>query len=403
LRILFVTQVFYPDTVAVSQHLWDLARHLKKGGHVVSVYSSMYPYENKGVRYPKCEIIDGINIYRLNQSKLGKANIVFRIIDFVSFNLNTSFKLFFTNKKQFDVVLGTTVPPLLPFIVATICKIKHIPFYYWVMDLQPELSIASELIKQKSLIAKFFTKIGNYSVKNSSKLFSLDKYMTQYLVSRGAEPTNIFTIPVWPVVEQLYKGGREENPFRIEHNFTDKIVIMYSGNHAYVHPLNTLLEAAKILKNDKRFIFVFIGEGVRKNDVAHFKETNKLTNIIQLPFQPRTNIHLSLGSADIQVVIMGERLVGFTHPNKIYGALFIGKPIIYIGPEQSHITDIIQDLKGNISVKHGESVKLAEALACFAFLDQDKRDEIGERNFLFAQQHLNPENLKNKMLLAIEK
>ncbi len=125
-----------------------------------------------------------------------------------------------------------------------------------------------------------------------------------------------------------------ENPFRIENNFGDKIVVMYSGNHAYVHPLDTLLNVAKQLKNDKRFLFVFVGGGVRKKDVTDYKSLHHLQNIIQLPFQPRENIHNSLGSSDIQVVIMGENQVGFTHPNKIYGAMFVGKPILYIG--QNH-------------------------------------------------------------------
>ena len=108
---------------------------------------------------------------------------------------------------------------------------------------------------------------------------------------------------------------------------------MYSGNHSYVHPLDTLLESAKILKDNSKFLFVFIGEGVRKKDVSNFIKKNKLNNILQLPFQPRSNIHISLSSADIQVVIMGNNLVGYTHPNKIYGGLYIGRTILYIGPK----------------------------------------------------------------------
>lgn len=51
MQILLITQVFYPDTVSVSQHLWDLANHLHMNGHNVIVYSSKYPHENKDVEY----------------------------------------------------------------------------------------------------------------------------------------------------------------------------------------------------------------------------------------------------------------------------------------------------------------------------------------------------------------
>lgn len=402
MKILFITQVFYPDTVSVSQHLWDLAAHLQKNGHEVSVFTSKYPYEEKNTKYSDFEVIDGIRIYRISQSKLGKGNPLFRIIDFFSFSFNIGVKLLFVKKDKYDIILGTTVPPLLSFLGVLISKFNKIPFYYWVMDLQPELSIASHLIKKGSLAAKFFTIIGNYSIKKSKKIISLDRFMSAYLIGRGAEKKNIFTIPVWPVIDQLYVGEKEENPFRIENNFGNKIVIMYSGNHAYVHPLDTLLNVTKLLEKDNRFLFVFVGGGVRKKNVSDFKLKNKLENIIQLPFQPRENIHNSLGASDIQVVIMGENQVGFTHPNKIYGAMFVGKPVLYIGPKQSHVTEIISDLNGNIIANHNDENTIVNGLLEFANLNDSQKEEIGMNNLKYVNANFSPTILKDKMLKAIE-
>lgn len=401
MKILLITQVFYPDTVSVSQHLWDLAEHLQKNEHEVSVFTSKYPYEEKNTKYSDFEVINGINIYRISQSKLGKGSPFFRIIDFFTFSFNISIKLLFVKKDKYDIILGTTVPPLLSFLGILVSKINKIPFYYWVMDLQPELSIASHLIKKDSLAAKFFTLIGNYSIKKSKKIISLDKFMTEYLIGRGAKPFDVFTIPVWPVIDKIYEGKREENPFRSENNFGNKIVVMYSGNHAYVHPLGTLLNVAKLLENDNRFLFVFIGGGVRKKDVSDFKFKNNLDNIIQLPFQPRENIHNSLGSSDIQVVIMGNGQVGFTHPNKIYGAMFVGKPILYIGPKQSHVTEIISNLKGNILADHNEESSIMNDLLDFANLNDSQKEIIGLNNLKYVNDNFSPTILKNKMLEAI--
>ena len=177
---------------------------------------------------------------------------------------------------------------------------------------------------------------------------------------------------------------------------------MYSGNHAYVHPLDTLLAAALDLKDDSQFLFVFIGGGVRKKDVSNFKNKHNLSNIIQLPYQPRNTIHLSLGSADLQVVIMGNGQVGFTHPNKIYGSLFIGKPIIYIGPSPSHITDILNNLTGNIHVAHGESQRLVVELKKFACNSEANNQDIGKLNRSFTEVHYNPDKLKEEMVTIIE-
>jgi colanic acid biosynthesis glycosyl transferase WcaI len=120
----------------------------------------------------------------------------------------------------------------------------------------------------------------------------LDDYMKSYIQSKGLLKHSIKTVPVWPVLTQSYDGNRNENPFKIEQNFGDKIVIMYSGNHSFVHTLDTLLESAEQLKNNPNFLFVFIGEGTQKNKVTEFKQ--RCQNIIQLPYQPKENIHLSL-------------------------------------------------------------------------------------------------------------
>lgn len=400
MRFLIISQVFYPDTVSVSQHISDLAFKLKDEGHSVNVLTSIYPYEEKNITYKSKESIKGVDVERLYQSSFGKKYIFSRIIDFFTFYCAISLKLFFLNKNKYDVILGTTVPPLLSFVGVIIAKWKKVKFVYWVMDLQPELSISSGLIKQDSPIAYLFTFLGNYIIKHSTKVISLDRFMTNYLQSRGAN-YNISTIPVWPVIDEVYRGSRMSNPFRLDNNFGERIVIMYSGNHAYVHPLDTLLETAFRLKDNLNFLFVFVGGGVRKKDVTEFKNKYQLNNIIQLPFQPRENIHNSLGSSDIQVVILGDGQVGFTHPNKVYGALFIGKPILYIGPKQSHVGDIIEKLSSNIFVKHGEVDKLVNELIQFSDSKMDRLEKIGSENKKFAELNFHPEILKNKMVEAL--
>lgn len=397
MKILLISQVFYPDSVSVSQHLTDLSISLANNGHEVSVYSSNYPYESKKNKFSSKENFKGINIFRVKQTGFGKGNTIYRLIDFFTFYISILFKLLSIKNRQFDIVIGTSVPPMLAVVGVFISKIKSIKFYYWVMDLQPELSISSGLIKKDSFLAKVLTYFGNYSIRNSKKIFSMDSYMSKYLIERGAKKNQIYTSPPWPVLSEVYHGSRSDNPFRIKYNFEDKIVIMYSGNHAFVHPLDTILNTARILSKYDKFLFVFIGEGVRKIDVTNYKNKYQLKNIVQIPFQPRENIHLSLGSSDLQVVIMGNNQIGFTHPNKIYGGMFIGKPIIYIGPAKSHVTDVLEQVYGNIIVDHNESKKLVNKILEFSKLNPDSQKKIGENNRTFANLNYAPEKLKAGM------
>ena len=402
MKVLIISQAFWPDTASVAQHMTDLAEEMVKKGHVIDVFSSRHAYENNKDVFRADEVHQGISIRRIRTTGFGKGMVIGRLSDFFSFNALLFFRLMKIGKGQFDLVLCTTSPPLVAYIALRAARYRKIPFCYWAMDLQPELSIASGLIKDGSLSARALTRIGNFIIKRSSFIFALDKYMKDYLTRRGAVAENVHVVPVWPVMEKVYEGGRSENSFRIQNNFGNKTVIMYSGNHSYVHPLDTLLQAALNLRQEEDFLFVFIGGGVRKKDVTAFKEQHRLENIIQLPYQPRNNIHNSLGAADIQVVIMGDGQVGFTHPNKVYGAMFIGKPVLYIGPFPSHITDILATLKGNLSAEHGDAGTLTGQLLQFGQFSQEEREEIGNRNREYARRHFYPSVLKDQMLDILE-
>lgn len=115
-------------------------------------------------------------------------------------------------------------------------------------------------MKEGSSMAQTIQKRGDYIFRNSDRKV-------------------IEVIPIWPVMESVYEGKREDNPFRQENGFVDRIVIMYSGNHSVMHSLMTLLEAAVRLKDDKRFLFVHIGSGVRLQEVHDYKEKYGLDNV----------------------------------------------------------------------------------------------------------------------------
>lgn len=402
MKILVLTQVYWPDTVATAQHLADICTDLSKSGHQVTVWTSRFAYEDTSEKYPAKESHQGVQVVRLRNTGFGKATVFGRLSDFFTFNLLILLKLLFVGRRQYDMILGMTSPPLVSWMGCLAARWKNIRFCYWTMDLQPELAIQSGMIKEGSLIARCLTLMGTMIFKHADRIVALDRFMAQHCIQSGADPESTVVVPVWPVMSQRYTGTRDENPFRISQDLGDRFVIMYSGNHSYVHPLDTLLKSAFELRDRDDILFVFIGGGVRKRDVADFRQNHRLRNIIQLPYQPRDQIHFSLGSADLQVVIMGEGQVGYTHPNKVYGAMFLAKPILYIGPSPSHITEILDHCPGNISVEHGESKQLTQAIIDFKKLGQEKIDEISMANWEYAQQHFHPDALRASMKREIE-
>jgi hypothetical protein len=78
-----------------------------------------------------------------------------------------------------------------------------------------------------------------------------------------------------------------------------------------------------------------------------------LRNVLCLPYQPIDKLSGSLSAADLHVVVMGDQYVGIVHPCKIYNVLAVKKPFLYIGPNESHVTDIIEQCSAYVS-SHGD-------------------------------------------------
>lgn len=382
MRILIVNQVFYPDEVAVSQVLTDLAEDCAAEGHRVSVIAGRRDYENPGTAYPARDSYKNIVIRRISSTAFPKSSKLGRLINFITFNVSLFFVLASIKKKDFDCILGSTVPPMIAVITSIWAKIKGLPFVFWVMDLQPDEAIAAGYLKTGSIVAQVMDFIGKIPLRSAKTIIVLDGYMKEKLVNKGVAPGRINVCAVWPVQESAVNTISDGSKFRKDHGFNDKFVVMYSGNHSICHPLETLLGAADLLRDDPRFLFVFIGGGVRAKEVSE-RINNGAANIRQLPFQPRSMLAESLCSADVHAVIMGNEYVGIVHPCKIYGTMACGRPTVFIGPERSHVADLVRESNSGFIVTHGDGEGLADILNKMAAMPRSERAAIGARGRAF--------------------
>jgi glycosyltransferase involved in cell wall biosynthesis len=232
-------------------------------------------------------------------------------------------------------------------------------------------------IKPTSPIARILEFVNRIILKNSALIVALDRFMADRLRSRGVPDSKMLVMPPWPHEEHLEPLAHEVNPFRKKHNLAGKFVIMYSGNHSPANPLRTLLDATLAFKDDRAMRFLFIGGGLGKKEVeAHIRDHN-LTNVISLPYQPMDQLRYSLSAADVHVVSLGDQMVGIVHPCKIYGAMAVGRPILFFGPRPSHISDILDASEIGLHVFHGDTDAAIRAIKDLRALPPSQLAEMG--------------------------
>ena len=357
MKVLLLNQCFYPDVVATAQYLTDLARELSVRGHEVTVIASDRGYDDPTRRFPRRESWHNIRIIRIPSLSLGKSSRWQRVVNFASFVIVCALRLLLL--PRFDVVVALTSPPLISFLAALFVKLKGGSFCFWVMDLNPDEAIAAGWLKERSLAARLFQWMLRYSVKQAERIVVLDRFVRDRVLAKGAKAERVTIISPWSLDAVSFSAeGREA--FRREHELEDRFVVMYSGNHSPCHPLDTLLEAALKLKTREDVVFCFVGGGSEQKKVNAFAARYQLNNIKVLPYQPLHTLSGSISAADLHVVVMGDAFVGIVHPCKIYNIMSVGAPVLYIGPEASHVTDLAAHQI--FRTRHGDVSRVTERI-----------------------------------------
>src|SRR5258708_23184753 len=281
-----------------------------------------------------------------------------------------------------DAVVVLTSPPLISWLAAWFTRLKGGRMIFWVMDLNPDEAIGAGWLKRGSMPARLLTALLKSSMRHAHKIIALDRFAKQRIVDKGIEESKIEIIPPWSHDDSVRFDREGREAFRRRHDLSEKFVVMYAGNHSPCHPLDTLLDAAKKLSACDDIAFYFVGGGSEFGKVKEFARTNQLKNIHCLPYQPQTELSGVLSAADFHVVIMGDGYQGLVHPCQIYNILTVGSPFLYIGPGDSHVSEIIARLPEQdraFSAEHGQIDFVAKSISNLAERFHVARTLVGDR------------------------
>ena len=390
-RLLIFSQVFVPDPASVGQHIADVAFEMAHRGHRVRVYTANRGYDDPSIKYSPREVLNGVRIRRLPLSSFGKKNIFTRLIGTVSFMLQTILIALFSPK--IDAILFSTSPPMIGLALSIVAWVRRIPTAYWAMDLNPDQLIMMGKISPHGLIARTLETANRFILRRTALVIALDRFMADRLRARAKLDHKLLVLPPWPHEQHTQSIDHADNPFRAHHNLAGKFVIMYSGNHSPANPLSTLLQASLQLQDDPDLRFLFVGGGIGKKEIDYFIRDHQPKNVLSLPYQPLADLRYSLSAADLHVVSLGDGMVGIIHPCKIYGAMAVARPILYLGPKPSHIADLLESHAFGFCITHGDVPGAVQTIRRIRQLPPETLREMGLAAQTVLQQNLSQTHL----------
>jgi colanic acid biosynthesis glycosyl transferase WcaI len=361
-RLIFINRFFAPDHSATSQILSDLAFDLAGGGREVRLVTSRQIYDDPKAALPERETINGVDVHRVASTGFGRAALIGRSIDYVSFYRSVR-RCLNDLVRPGDIVIAKTDPPLMSVVARPVARRNGARLVNWLQDIYPETAVELGVPFMRGPVAASLAALRNVTLREAAATVVVGDLMARKVEALGAPAGRVHVIPNWCNDEDIRLVANADNPLRQEWNLADKFVLGYSGNLGRAHDFETVLGAAERLHDEPRVAFLMIGGGKRFAELSAAVQTRGLAGAFRfLPYQARMLLSYSLGAADVHWVSLDPRLEGLVVPSKFYGIAAAGKPIIVIGDPNGELAQLVQLNDCGFAVAPGDSEALAATL-----------------------------------------
>lgn len=331
----------YPDEVVSAVLFTDLCVGLAARGWRVIASSSVRAWHHNDRKYPRRAMWKGVEFRRIWRPGLRQASGLGRLGN--ALWIIAAWSLLALNRSvQPDVVIVGTDPILSP-VISVVWKLfrPRVRLVHWCFDLYPEAAIADGLLRENGLFARLFTGLMQSAYRRFDMLVDIGSCMRERLMKYGSAAAADTIVP-WALIEPERPSPIPAGE-RIELFAGSKLGLLYSGSFGRAHSWRGLPELAEALRGRGGSV-VF---SVRGSGVAQLREEveRRGSPVDFVEFAPTERLMSRLSAADIHVVSLREEWTGTVVPSKFFGALAIGRPILFLGSDNSAIAKWIRHMR----------------------------------------------------------
>ena len=393
-HLLVISQYFYPEQFRIN----DICEEWIKRGYEVTVITGIpnYPqgkfYEGYGWLKKRQEKYNGINIKRIPIVPRGH-NSIMLILNYLSFVITGWFWMLFTGIKA-DYVFIYEVSPMTQALPGVwYARKRKIPCYLYVMDLWPQNVEYVTGINNK-LIISLINKMVDYIYKRCHTIFTSSQSFIEAIKLRGISERKII---FWPQYAEDYYRPTDGNHC-IEIPQDGILNIIFAGNIGFAQGLEILPDTAVLLKNEGKIVrFNIVGDGRAKEKLLQSvsdKKVKEYFNVIDK--QKPQMIPELIGACDASLICLSKsKVFEITLPAKLQSSLACGRPIIVSA--DGEIQSVIRNAKAGICADAADAKMLADIIAEFINLDQDKRNEMSRNAVEYSEKYYNRKKLLDEM------
>ena len=387
-KILVVCQYYYPEPVRIT----DICEELVKRENEVTVITDIpnYPmgdiYEGYSLKEKRDEVINGVKVHRCLTIPR-KKNAIMRLLNYHSFSFFS--KLYVGRiKEEYDVVLINQLSPVMMANAGIKYAKKHNKkLVMYCLDIWPE-SLCAGGIKKNSLIYKIYFIISKKIYRKMDKILVTSKSFIPYISENfDIDKSKFEYLPQY--AESIFM------PEECRKTPDENIDLVFAGNVGKAQSIDTILEAAKILKDRKNLYWHIVGDGQELQNAKDKARREDLDHVIFYGRRPLEDMPKYYKMADAMLVTLcGDSLISQTIPGKVQTYMAAGKPII--GSANGETKEVIEEANCGFCGSADNAQELANAVV--NFIDSNNKEDIGNNSYDYYQKHFEKNNYINELI-----
>ena len=389
MKILVACQYYTPEPFRIS----DICEALAEQGNDVTVVTGtpnypegeIYPGYEKGARAD--EVIGGVRVHRCPLIPR-KSGAVYRFLNYYSF-VWSSRRYLRKMKEDFDVVFVNQLSPVMMAEGALAwAKRNHRRCVLYCLDLWPESLLAGG-IGQGSPIYQLFLRISRRIYRSADGILVSSRGYAEYFREKF-QIENVRYLPQY--AEDLFG----ELPQPTEEKQT--VDFLFAGNVGSGQSVETIVEAARLLKNERTIHIHIVGGGISLEKCRILAEG--LPNITFYGRQKLEQMPRYYAMADVFLVsLMKDPVLSMCLPGKVQSYLAAGKPVV--GAIDGEAARVIREAECGMCAPAEDPETLAELIRRMA-AQPELRKQYGENARRYYRAHFQKEKFISDLAAVLQ-
>lgn len=375
MKILLVHRYWWPDTAPAATVFRSVAKRWSADGHDVHVLSTQPSYSTSGQPLrPWVETLDGARVRRVRLVPESKRNYLARATNYAV--LLTRVVTEVVRDGGYDLIMGSTSPPIATGSALAAAAAKTgASLIYHCGDIYPELAVRSKRMRDGPA-ASALRRIDTATVRAAARTVVLSTDMRDVMIERGADPQRVVVLNNLDLEEF---DDPKPVPPALRRKRDDEVRVLFAGNFGRFQNLPSVMAAARLLQQDERIRFDFIGSGVMESTLRELAGEMLGRTVNFWGRMAPTEAAALAADCDIALVTLDAGVIEAAYPSKTITYLRAGAPVCAMVETDSELGQMIVGEGIGLVAPPGDHHALAGAIQSMAGQDLAPRRAAAKR------------------------